>query len=202
MTSAKKVLVVDDEKMNIISLAHFLKPQYEIIVAVDGTSALEAAEKHLPDLILLDIIMPDMNGFAGLVGMNMLSQAALVVEQSLATGKTELLSDQMDTLEKELNAALDELTPIAAKTDKRRKAHDGYFNRNNVLKLLATLDSLLEADNFDSLNLVNDLSHIPGMEQLASQVESMKFKQARETLVAVRQQFADMQQMENSNDFH
>jgi len=63
----KKILIVDDEKMNIIALAHFLKPQYEIIVAVDGASALEAAEKHLPDIILLDIIMPDMNGFDVLV---------------------------------------------------------------------------------------------------------------------------------------
>ena len=63
----KKILVVDDEKMNIIALAQFLKPQYEIIVAVDGASAIEAAEKHLPDIILLDIIMPDMNGFDVLV---------------------------------------------------------------------------------------------------------------------------------------
>jgi len=63
----KKILIVDDEKMNIIALAHFLKPQYEVIIAVDGASALEAAEKHMPDLILLDIIMPDMNGFEVLI---------------------------------------------------------------------------------------------------------------------------------------
>jgi len=67
MSGNKKILIVDDEKMNIIALAHFLKPQYEIIVAVDGASALEAAEKHLPDLILLDIIMPDINGFDVLI---------------------------------------------------------------------------------------------------------------------------------------
>ena len=65
----KKVLIVDDDKMNIIALAHFLKPDYEIIVAVDGASALEAAEKHVPDIILLDIIMPDMSGFDVLVKM-------------------------------------------------------------------------------------------------------------------------------------
>jgi len=63
MSELKKILVVDDERMNIIALAHFLKPQYEIIVAVDGASAFEAAEKHMPDIILLDIIMPDMSGF-------------------------------------------------------------------------------------------------------------------------------------------
>ena len=59
----KKILIVDDEKMNILALAHYLKEQYEIIVATDGETGLEAAEKHLPDLILLDIIMPEMNGY-------------------------------------------------------------------------------------------------------------------------------------------
>ncbi|MCL2441359.1 MAG: diguanylate cyclase [Treponema sp.] len=63
MTSEKKILVVDDEKINIMALAQFLKPRYDIIVATDGAAALETAEKHIPDLILLDIIMPDMSGF-------------------------------------------------------------------------------------------------------------------------------------------
>jgi len=58
-----KILIIDDEKMNIIALAHFLKPQFEIIIAADGQSGIEIAEKHKPDLILLDIIMPDMDGF-------------------------------------------------------------------------------------------------------------------------------------------
>jgi len=61
--NGKKILIVDDDKMNIIALAHYLKPPYEIIVALDGVSALEMAEKHVPDIILLDIIMPDINGF-------------------------------------------------------------------------------------------------------------------------------------------
>jgi PleD family two-component response regulator len=63
MGSNKKVLIIDDEKINIMALAHFLKPQYEITVAIDGPSGIEAAEKHSPDIILLDIIMPDMDGF-------------------------------------------------------------------------------------------------------------------------------------------
>jgi len=67
MDGSQKILVVDDEKMNIMVLAHFLKPKYEIIVATDGISGLEAAEKHIPDLILLDIIMPDMSGFEVLI---------------------------------------------------------------------------------------------------------------------------------------
>lgn len=62
-----KILIVDDERANILSLAQILKPTYDVIVAIDGKSALEAAEKHTPDLILLDVIMPDMDGFEVLV---------------------------------------------------------------------------------------------------------------------------------------
>ena len=60
---SKRLLIVDDEKMNIIHLAQSLKSNYEILVAPNGASALEIAEKQIPDLILLDIVMPDMNGF-------------------------------------------------------------------------------------------------------------------------------------------
>jgi diguanylate cyclase (GGDEF)-like protein len=63
MNKEKKILIVDDEKMNLISLAHFLKPEYEIISASNGVTALAEADEHLPDMILLDIIMPDMTGF-------------------------------------------------------------------------------------------------------------------------------------------
>ena len=59
----KKILVVDDDKFNIAALANCLKPPYEIIVALDGPSALAEVEKHRPDLILLDIVMPQMSGF-------------------------------------------------------------------------------------------------------------------------------------------
>jgi diguanylate cyclase (GGDEF)-like protein len=81
----EKILVVDDEKMNIIALAHFLKPQYEIIVAVDGASAIEAAEKHLPDIILLDVLMPDMNGFDVLVKLKN-SEATMNIPVIFITG--------------------------------------------------------------------------------------------------------------------
>ena len=59
----RKILIVDDEKMNLIALTHFFKPQYEIIVATNGSSGLESAKKQMPDLILLDVIMPEMDGF-------------------------------------------------------------------------------------------------------------------------------------------
>ena len=59
----KKILIVDDSKMNVVVLAHYLKPPYDIIVALDGLSALKEIEMQLPDMVLLDVIMPGMNGF-------------------------------------------------------------------------------------------------------------------------------------------
>lgn len=69
MTDLKKqrILIVDDERTNIMALAQILKPRYEILAAKDGISALKVAEDQVPDLILLDVLMEDMDGFEVLV---------------------------------------------------------------------------------------------------------------------------------------
>jgi len=58
------VLVVDDENSNIMALTHILGPDYTVYAAKSGPNAIAAAEKYLPDVILLDIIMPEMDGYA------------------------------------------------------------------------------------------------------------------------------------------
>jgi len=57
------VLIVDDTETNIDILVDTLGDDYDIAVAMDGESALEAVEEEPPDLILLDIMMPDMDGY-------------------------------------------------------------------------------------------------------------------------------------------
>jgi putative two-component system response regulator len=57
------VLVVDDTETNIDILVETLGDDFEISVAMDGVSALESVEAELPDIILLDIMMPGMNGY-------------------------------------------------------------------------------------------------------------------------------------------
>ena len=58
-----KLLIVDDDSSNLMELIHILQPEYKIYSVKDGLSALKQAAMSLPDLILLDIIMPKMNGF-------------------------------------------------------------------------------------------------------------------------------------------
>jgi len=57
------VLVVDDTESNIDIVVEALGEHYEVSVALDGESALEIVEDEVPDLILLDIMMPDMDGY-------------------------------------------------------------------------------------------------------------------------------------------
>ncbi len=59
-----RVLVVDDTPVNVKLLeAKLLVEYYEVLTAVDGPSALVVAEDHLPDIILLDVMMPGMDGY-------------------------------------------------------------------------------------------------------------------------------------------
>lgn len=56
------VLVVDDQVTVIKVMERMLSPEYTILAARTGASALEIARMKLPDLILLDMVMPEMNG--------------------------------------------------------------------------------------------------------------------------------------------
>jgi len=64
-STEKVILVVDDESINIKMVQYIIgeEPTYQIISACDGRQALEILEKRSVDLILLDVRMPDMDGF-------------------------------------------------------------------------------------------------------------------------------------------
>ncbi len=61
---AEKILIVEDEQTLQETLAYNLKRQgYEVVTAGDGTLALEMAREQRPDLIILDIMLPGIDGF-------------------------------------------------------------------------------------------------------------------------------------------
>ncbi|MDR0958428.1 MAG: diguanylate cyclase [Clostridiales bacterium] len=57
------ILIVDDEKLNLVALNKILSPEYTILIAKNGVDAIKKAETEKPSLILLDILMPGMSGF-------------------------------------------------------------------------------------------------------------------------------------------
>jgi DNA-binding response OmpR family regulator len=60
----KKILIADDEP-NIVAALEFLlqRSGYEVLLARDGDEALKQVEQHLPDLVLLDVMMPLKSGY-------------------------------------------------------------------------------------------------------------------------------------------
>jgi diguanylate cyclase (GGDEF)-like protein len=72
----RKILIVDDEKANLDVLVHILRDNYTVYPAKSGEAALRKTLDISPDLVLLDIIMPEMNGFDVLERLKKDSQTA------------------------------------------------------------------------------------------------------------------------------
>ena len=58
----KRILVVDDEAENRAALEDIFKPEFDVVTAKDGLEALERIDEIKPDLVLLDILMPRLDG--------------------------------------------------------------------------------------------------------------------------------------------
>ncbi|WP_319508383.1 PAS domain S-box protein [uncultured Methanolobus sp.] len=63
LSDKPRILVVDDEPMNVELLQAYLQLDYEVLPAYDGREALDIVFRENPDLVLLDVMMPDINGY-------------------------------------------------------------------------------------------------------------------------------------------
>ncbi|MDR2696050.1 MAG: diguanylate cyclase [Deltaproteobacteria bacterium] len=68
-TVKNSLLIVDDDTSNLMALTRILQSEYTVYTAKDGATALKNAEKHVPDLIVLDILMPGMDGYEVLAAL-------------------------------------------------------------------------------------------------------------------------------------
>jgi two-component system alkaline phosphatase synthesis response regulator PhoP len=81
-----KILVIDDEPSIVNLVKAYLKPEgYEVFTAADGISGLKAARAHKPDLIVLDLMLPGMDGIELLSQLRRDSNVYVI----LLTAKTE-----------------------------------------------------------------------------------------------------------------
>lgn len=61
--SRRKILIIDDDKFNLVAAKNVLKDTYELYEALSAQDAFDVMQTVLPDLILLDIVMPEMDGY-------------------------------------------------------------------------------------------------------------------------------------------
>jgi CheY-like chemotaxis protein len=59
----KKILIIDDDPCDILWLKRIIDSHYIIIEAIDGLRAIEMAKSEQPDLVLLDVMMPEVSGY-------------------------------------------------------------------------------------------------------------------------------------------
>src|SRR2546429_6930276 len=90
-----KILVADDEWLICDLLRRILSPVYEVVTAINGREALALFEQHRPQITLLDLVMPEMDGIQVLRRIREIDPEASVI---ILTGKA------TDALEQEVRA--------------------------------------------------------------------------------------------------
>lgn len=144
MNGNQSVLVVDDEKQNRSLLAELLADECRVILAKNGQQALERAREQSPDLILLDVMMPEMNGY----------QVIQALQQDDATRQIPVIFisalDAPADEERGLDlGAVDYITkPFHPSIVRKRvRNHLLSVHHRHLLENLAKIDSLTEIAN-------------------------------------------------------
>lgn len=144
MNDDSVVLVVDDDPLNVKLLIGILESDYEVLFALNGQKAVELAQQHKPDLILLDVLMPGQTGYqtCQILKVNQVTQDIPVIFiSSLSDDEDEakgLNCGAIDYISKPVNAAI---------VKSRVSNHLELKHARDLLKQQATVDTLTSIAN-------------------------------------------------------
>jgi len=197
-----KILIVDDEPANINLLVHALKSSYEIITALNGFDAISLVKEQSPDLVLLDVMMPEMDGF----------QVCRLLRAEGAYAETPVIFvTAVDSLEAELEGlelgAVDYITkPVNLKLAKLRirnqlelKRQKDIVKEQNLL-LTRQQAALRDAEQHaQHLALFDALTDLPNRRMLLDRLSS-GLSQAKRFHRSLAVMFLDLDRFKEIND--
>ncbi|GAU79928.1 diguanylate cyclase [Fusibacter sp. 3D3] len=140
----KTILIIEDETINLNILVEILRDEYTLILEKNGTRAIERAENQIPDLILLDIMLPDLDGYSIITAFknnDLTKEIPVIFISSLNEVKDEekgLMLGAVDYIVKPYNASI-----IKA----RVRTHMKLVTQRKLLERIAMLDGLTEIPN-------------------------------------------------------
>jgi len=153
------LLIVDDENTNLKVLTHILGQEYTIFTAANGASAVEKAVEFLPDLILMDILMPEMDGYATLS----MIKSCKTIQRIPVIFITGLDSEEDEEKGLSLEAADYITKPFSATIVKLR-----VRNQIQIVNQMRTIERL---------SMIDQLTNIPNRRSFESRL-NMEWKQA------------------------
>lgn len=138
------VLVVDDSPQYLRILGETLRDDYEVLVATDGARALQLAMEYAPDVILLDVVMPGMDGFEVLRQLKE-SDATRQIPVVFVTGRDDAESEVRGLEQGAVDYIAKPLVPAVVRA--RVRTHAELRRKTLLLEHHAMLDGLTDIPN-------------------------------------------------------
>lgn len=143
------VLIVDDETLNLMALTQILGSEYMLFAANDGNSAIETAKLRRPDLILLDVVLPGIDGFEVITALKRAPETS-DIPVIFITGLNNSASEEKGLT---LGAADYINKPFAPAIVKLRvKNQLQIVNQMRIINLMSETDTLTQTANRRHLN--------------------------------------------------
>ena len=201
----QKILVVDDEKIMLMLARRILSKKYEVVVATSGSEAIKLFESEKPDLVLSDLLMPEMDGYELHKTLQEKSQEPVPIifmtadesaeseSKGFEVGAADYIRKPLkpDVLLRRVGNILENLDKIhglktAASTDQLTGLLNKHAAQDEISNLLEKTTGALLMLDLDGFKLVNDIhGHAMG-DKILSRFADLIRKIIRESDLAGR----------------